>query len=488
MASTNGNGSLNGNGNAAALVKAVVLAGGRGTRLAPYTSVLPKPLMPVGERAILELVVDQLESCGITDVTFCVGYLAHLIQSVFDNRANGHVSIEYVHEQEALGTAAPLRLVDGLDDTFLVMNGDVLTELDYRDLLRYHHEHGNMLTIATRHRSIKVDYGILRLDVTQRVRDFEEKPEIVSPVSMGIYVMEPEVLEYIPEGEYFDFPHLVEALLDAGKPIGSYRYDGLWFDIGRHEDYEQAVSAWVESQNEANDHATNGNGTNGNGKVRHLAAVRSRSNGSNGNGKAPKPRAAKANGAKQNGAKQNGAKQNGAKANGNGQLGAPVRWKKPDDRGDGVRLDAFKETLSSVPAPVTIVTTVRDGNPHGTTVSAFSSLSAEPPLVLVALDRSSDLLALLKETGRFAINLLSSGQEELGLACAKKGPEKFQTVPWHEDLGLPRIDGAAAWLACDVQELLPGGDHIIVVGLVTACETGEDEALVYHRRRFLQLA
>jgi len=137
--------------------KAVVLAGGRGTRLAPYTSVLPKPLMPVGERAILELVVDQLEACGIKDITFCVGYLAHLIQSVFDNRQNGHVSIEYVHEHEALGTAAPLKLVEGLDDTFLVMNGDVLTELDYRDLIRYHKEHGNMLTIATRSRAIKVD-------------------------------------------------------------------------------------------------------------------------------------------------------------------------------------------------------------------------------------------------------------------------------------------------------------------------------------------
>ena len=238
----NGNGSRPGrNGK----TKAVVLAGGRGTRLAPYTSVLPKPLMPVGERAILELVVDQLESCGIKDITFCVGYLAHLIQSVFDNRENGHVSIEYVHEHEALGTAAPLKLVDGLDSTFLVMNGDVLTELDYRDLIRYHQEHGNMLTIATRSRAIKVDYGILHLDVMQRVRDFEEKPEITTPVSMGIYVMEPEVLEHIPENQYFDFPHLVETMLEAGLPIGSYRYDGLWFDIGRQEDYEEAVSAWA---------------------------------------------------------------------------------------------------------------------------------------------------------------------------------------------------------------------------------------------------
>ena len=146
------------------------------------------------------------------------------------------------------------------------------------------------------------------------------------------------------------------------------------------------------------------------------------------------------------------------------------------------------DTLAGVPAPVTIVTTSSPEGPHGTTVSAFSSLSADPPLVLVALDRKSDLLNLLPQTGKFAVNLLAGDQEDLGLTCAKKGAEKFDKVPWHEDRGLPRIDGAAAWLACDIQEFLPGGDHVIVVGLVTACESEKDEALVYHRRRFLQLA
>jgi NDP-mannose synthase len=244
---SNGNGSRsNGDGREDPLgTKAVVLAGGRGTRLAPYTSVLPKPLMPVGERAILELVVDQLEACGVTDITFCVGYLAHLIQSVFDNRENGHVSIEYVHEHVALGTAAPLRLVDGLDETFLVMNGDVLTELDYRDLIHYHHEHGNVLTIATHERAINIDYGMLHLDVMSRVRGYSEKPEIRSPVSMGIYVMEPAALDYIPDDGHFDFPDLVAALLDEEQQIGAYRYPGLWFDIGRREDYESAVQRWI---------------------------------------------------------------------------------------------------------------------------------------------------------------------------------------------------------------------------------------------------
>jgi flavin reductase (DIM6/NTAB) family NADH-FMN oxidoreductase RutF len=172
-----------------------------------------------------------------------------------------------------------------------------------------------------------------------------------------------------------------------------------------------------------------------------------------------------------------------------GTLGAWLEWKRPSpEAGGGVVLDAFRETLSSVPGPVTVITTLADGRAHGTTVSAFCSLSADPPLVLVSLDRSSDLLGLLRETGRFAVNLLAAGQEDIGLACARKGPEKFDAVPWCDECGVPKIDGAAAWLACDIRELLPGGDHVIVVGLVTACETREAEALVYHRRRFLHVA
>jgi NDP-mannose synthase len=240
-------------------VKAVIMAGGRGTRLAPYTTVLPKPLMPVGEKSILEIVVEQLEHHGIRDINFCVGYLAHLIQAVFESRENGHVSITYVHESNPLGTAAPLRLVGGLDSTFLVMNGDVLTQLDYGELIRYHREAKNAMTIATCERAVSIDYGILHLDGNERIREFEEKPEIVSLVSMGIYVMEPDVLPLIPDVGHFDFPDLVRALLDARMPVGAYRYDGLWFDIGRQEDYERAIDSWGENGN--------GNG-NGNGRAR----------------------------------------------------------------------------------------------------------------------------------------------------------------------------------------------------------------------------
>jgi NDP-mannose synthase len=205
--------------------------------------------MPVGDRAILEIVVGQLATSGVRQVTFCVGYLAHLIRAVFEHQTDPDVEITYVHEEAPLGTAAPLRLVGDLNETFIVMNGDVLTTLDYSDLIRFHRQSGNLLTIATHERVIEINYGLLHIDDASHLSGFEEKPEIVSSVSMGIYVMEPAVLDYIPPSRYFDFPDLVQALLRAHQPIGAYRFDGIWFDIGRREDYEQAVAAWSANGN-----------------------------------------------------------------------------------------------------------------------------------------------------------------------------------------------------------------------------------------------
>jgi NDP-mannose synthase len=436
-----------------AKMKAVILAGGRGTRLAPYTYVLPKPLMPVGDRSILEIVVGQLEIAGVVDVNFCVGYLSHLIQAVFDNREGGDSTITYVREQNALGTAAPLLLVEGLTETFLVMNGDVLTTMDYADLVRYHRQQGNKVTIATHKRATKLDYGMLQLDVTQRVRGFREKPVIESSVSMGVYVMEPDVLGHIPEGEYFDFPDLINALLAANERVGAYTFDGVWFDIGRQEDYARAVETWLETEDELvsalNVRATgNGNGHHEDARtvVEALHIVRDE--------------------------------------------GEPVRGRaKKPTRAKGVELEAFTETFSQVPAAVSVVSTyAEDGRPHGTTVSAFCSLSVEPPLLIVALDRSSDLLKLLETSSKFGLNVLAAGQEEVGRGCARKGEDKFQGVSWDDDEGVPRINETAAWLACEVQELIPGGDHVIVVGLVERCEALGGEPLLYHRRAFSQLA
>jgi NDP-sugar pyrophosphorylase family protein len=238
-------------------VHVVVLAGGRGRRLAPFTSVLPKPLMPIGDRSILEIVVEQLADHGFRDITFCVGHLSHLIQAVFNNGAGRRVDIRYTHEPEALGTAGPLRLVPDLDDTFLVMNGDVLTTLDYAEFVRQHRASNNLVTIAAQRREIKIDYGVLELEGmgggVGAVRGYREKPEISSDVSMGIYALEPEALEFIPAG-YFDFPDLVHAVLAAGQPVGAFIHEGLWLDIGRHEEWEQATAIW--SENGTNGHRT----------------------------------------------------------------------------------------------------------------------------------------------------------------------------------------------------------------------------------------
>jgi NDP-mannose synthase len=233
-------------------IKTVILAGGKGTRLAPYTSVLPKPLLPLGDRAILEVVMHQLARQGFVDITLSVGHLAHLIEAVLGDGAGRSVDITYVQEDVPLGTAGSLRLIEGLEDTFLVLNGDLVTTLDYREVVRDHQASDNLLTIATKGRRMKVDYGVITVEAgggaLHRVVRYEEKPVLDSMVSMGIYVMEPRVLDFIPDSGYFDFPDLVHKLLDAGAPIGAFVYDGLWLDIGRHEDYEQAVALWEEGR------------------------------------------------------------------------------------------------------------------------------------------------------------------------------------------------------------------------------------------------
>lgn len=226
-------------------VRAIILAGGRGRRLEPYTSVLPKPLMPVGDRAILEITVDRLIESGVSDITLCVGHLAHLIEAVVNGRSRS-ARFRYVREDAPLGTAGPLRLVEDLTGTFLLMNGDLLTDLEFPELIEAHRRAGNVVTIATHERRDKVDYGVLHVEEGEspRLVRYEEKPETALTVSMGIYVMEPSVLEHIPDG-YFDFPDLISALLDAGLRVGTFPFPGFWLDIGRRDDYEQAIQKWA---------------------------------------------------------------------------------------------------------------------------------------------------------------------------------------------------------------------------------------------------
>jgi NDP-sugar pyrophosphorylase family protein len=225
--------------------RAVVLAGGKGSRLGPYTTVLPKPLLPVGDKAILDVVVHQLRTYDFTDLTFAVGYLSHLIRAVFGDGSARGVSIAYHEESEPLGTAGSLATIDSLDDTFLVMNGDVLTTLDYGLLYEAHCATGNLLTIATHRRVVRTDYGVIHAEsqeaLTDKVVGYEEKPEIPYIVSMGVYVAEPAVRDYISADEPLDIPELVLRILRDGGTVGSFLFDGYWLDIGRHDDYEKAI-------------------------------------------------------------------------------------------------------------------------------------------------------------------------------------------------------------------------------------------------------
>ena len=224
-------------------MRAIVLAGGRGSRLRPYTVVLPKPLMPVGDRPVLDIVVRQLSRAGFKRLTVATGYLAELIEAFFGDGASYGIAIDYFRETRPLGTAGSLALIDGLDEPFLVMNGDVLTDLDYRRLLADHGASDASATIATRRRELEVPLGVLNFGDTAdstRVTGYEEKPRIDYEASMGVYCFSPRVLEHITPGEPLDFPDLILRLIAAGEVVRGSRSEAYWLDIGSHEDYEQA--------------------------------------------------------------------------------------------------------------------------------------------------------------------------------------------------------------------------------------------------------
>lgn len=222
-------------------MKAVILAGGKGRRLRPYTTVLPKPLMPLGDMPIIEVVLRQLAASGFDEVILAVGYLAELMMAYCGDGSKFGLRVRYSKEEEPLGTAGPLALIDGLDDTFLVMNGDVLTSLDLAAMVRQHRAGGAVATIATHQRQHQINYGIIESTAERRVTAYIEKPVHHYQVSMGIYVLEPAVLRAIPSNKYLDLPDLVRRLIDAALPVEVYPFDGYWLDIGRHDDYEQAV-------------------------------------------------------------------------------------------------------------------------------------------------------------------------------------------------------------------------------------------------------
>lgn len=221
---------------------AVILAGGRGTRLAPYTTILPKPLMPVGQMPILELLLRQLRAQGITEVTLAVGYLRHLIRAYFGEGERVGLRLNYSEETEVLGTAGPLAdILDSLPEHFLVMNGDVLSDISYDELIRSHLARKAAASIASFERQVNIDFGVLITDAEDNLQVYQEKPTLQHLVSMGIYMLEREkVRPFLVSGQYLDMPDLIRKLMESGEVVFCYRSDGIWLDIGRPEDYAEA--------------------------------------------------------------------------------------------------------------------------------------------------------------------------------------------------------------------------------------------------------
>ncbi len=229
-------------------MKVIILAGGAGRRLIPYTVVLPKPLMPVGDFPILEVLIRQLKKHSLTDLTIAVGYLGNLIQTFFGDGKKLGVNIKYNVEAKPLGTVGALAYVSGLDKTFMVMNGDLLTTLNYSKMIAFHKKHKPLASIAVQKRSVKVDFGVVKLNHSQELIDYIEKPNLFYQVSMGVYIFEPEVLKYIRKGKRLDFPDLINLLLKKRERVCAYPSEDFWLDIGRPDDYALAVEIFEKSR------------------------------------------------------------------------------------------------------------------------------------------------------------------------------------------------------------------------------------------------
>lgn len=221
--------------------RAIILAGGKGRRLAPFTFSLPKSIMPIGTTPILEIVLRQLGRCGFQRVTIALGHMADIIRAVAGDGSRFGLSVDYSVEDAPLGTMGPLRLIPDLPQTFLVMNADLLTDLDYGSLWSFHRDRGSLATVATFVKTTKLELGVLETDATGAITGFKEKPELRHNVSMGIYVFDRAVLDWIPADRPFGFDQLMLALLARGAAVTSYPFTGRWHDIGSPADYERAL-------------------------------------------------------------------------------------------------------------------------------------------------------------------------------------------------------------------------------------------------------
>jgi NDP-sugar pyrophosphorylase family protein len=221
--------------------RAVILAGGKGTRLRPYTVVLPKPLMPIGDYPILEVIIRQLAQAGFGHITLAVNHQAEIIKAFFQDGSRWNVKIDYSLENEPLSTMGPLKLIDDLPDNFLVMNGDILTDLDFAAFHDAHVKRQNSFTISAMRRKHRIDYGVLDSGPGNLLTGFREKPSVEYEVSMGVYMVSAQVLAHIPPNRPYGFDDLMLDMLAAGDPATVASFDGYWLDIGRPDDYAKAI-------------------------------------------------------------------------------------------------------------------------------------------------------------------------------------------------------------------------------------------------------
>jgi len=225
-------------------MQAVILAGGKGTRLRPYTNIIPKPLLPIDDMPILEIILKQLKKHEFTEVVITIGHLGEIIKAYFGDGKKFGLKIRYSLEEKPLGTVGALSIVDNLDDNFLVMNGDILCNIDFSSLYDFHMKNDRKITIVTYKKSIKLSLGVVKCEDSKLI-DYIEKPEYKFDVSTGIYILNKKVVSLVPFNKYYDFPILIKDIIKE-ENINVYKFSGYWFDIGTPEDYNQAQDSFIE--------------------------------------------------------------------------------------------------------------------------------------------------------------------------------------------------------------------------------------------------
>lgn len=221
--------------------RAIILAGGKGARLRPYTVVLPKPLMPVGDYPVLEIIIRQLAFHGFDHITLTVNHQAEIIKAFFGDGSKWNIKIDYSYEDKPLSTMGPLKLIHDLPEDFLIMNGDVITDLDFNWFYNFHKNRGKIFSISAFSRTEISEYGVLNTNSDNMLTGFVEKPKTEITVSMGIYMAKREILNHIPSDIAYGFDNLMLNLLDTKEEVLIYKHTGYWLDIGRPDDYMKAI-------------------------------------------------------------------------------------------------------------------------------------------------------------------------------------------------------------------------------------------------------